>query len=497
MNHLKILLLVVCSLSFKTFAQGVKGAFGVFELTPEVGTSSGILSRAGNNIQHVYGGLKTTIFLFEENGERHCLLTSAFWVDHNDLRPFCIEILTKNLQVKEENIITSSSHNHTIAWPLADPSNKNSPDPAIVLSHQLGIKFVKLLDELTQKLANKLQPIRIAWGKTEENRISYNRRSVNKQGRAYFMREEDRLNIAGEGFHGTIDPDAIVVIFKDLNNKPLAALTNFSSHPLAAYNPEKMFSYGQFPQVASDKLSVYLGGIPVGFVQGCSGDINAKYMLTGTIEQAKSLGEMLGDSFIKAAQNAVESRRIGIQWKRTEVSVPFAKFPSLSLLEEDLNTINDFIKRGMAGDENTLYSVGMNFPVNLSPAYRARLVEMVKPWYEWAIQQHKSNTVYKLPTHRHLNMTVASFGDVGFVAMPFEPFVKTGLKIKKEANFPCVITAGYSNGSNGYIPDASAVDDREYMAGHFRYIKEGQPYAAPGGDAFAIDGVKILNQFAK
>ena len=492
-----ILLLLINFCGLHSFSQDVKGAFNVFALTPEVGTSSGILSRAGNNIQKVYGDLKTTIFLFEENGERFCLLTSAFWVDHQDLRPACIEILTKNLQVTPENIVTSSSHNHTVAWPLVDEIHKNAIDKAVQLSYQLGQKFVKALDLATQNLSSKLQPIHISWGRVEENRISYNRRSVDSQGRAYFMREEDRLSIAGEGYHGIIDPDATVVLFKDLKDKPLAALTNFAAHPLAAYNPEEMISFGQFPQMANDKLSAHLGGVPVGFVQGCSGDLNAKHMLTGTIEQARSLGEMLGDSFIKAAQRTVKSRRSGIQWKKTEVAVPFAKFPSLSSLEADLREMNDFIKRGNAGDQNTMYCVGMNFSVNFSPAYRARLVEMVKPWYEWGISQHTNNRIHQLPTHRTLDMVVATFGDIGFVAMPYEPFVKTGLKIKQEANLPCVLTAGYSNGSNGYIPDASAVNDREYMAGHFRYVKNGQPYAAPGADVFAIESVKILNQFAK
>lgn len=480
-----------------SFAKELKGAFDWFSITPEVGTSSGILSRAGNNIQQVYGDLKTTVFLFEENGERFCLLTSAFWVDHQDLRPACVDVLVKNLKLKPENIITASSHNHTLAWPSLDPLAKNSSDKSLRLAFKLGQEFVSKLEKATVDLAKNLTPIKVAWGKVEENRISYNRRAVDQTGRAYFMREDDRLNIAGEGYHGIIDPDATVVLFKNYNGEALAALTNFTAHPIAAYSPEAMISFGQFPQMANDILSKHLNNIPVGFIQGCAGDINSKYMLSGTIEQAKTLGDQLGASFIKATNNAVASRRLGIQWKKKEVAVPFANFPSKSQLEEDLTIMNDFIARGKAGDENTLYCVGMNFPTSLTPGYRARLVEMVKPWYEWAIDQHKQQRVYQLPRHRNLNMTVVAFGDVGLIALPFEPFVKTGLQMKKKANFPCVIAAGYANGSNGYIPDASAVDDREYMAGHFRYVKEGQPYATPGADIFTEEGVKILNSFAK
>jgi hypothetical protein len=102
-----------------------------------------------------------------------------------------------------------------------------------------------------------------------------------------------------------------------------------------------------------------------------------------------------------------------------------------------------------------------------------------------------------------LRVVVARFGDVGFVGLPWEPFVATGLKIKREAALPHVLTAGYTNGQNGYIPDASGVADREYMSGNYRYSSQRMPsggwppYQAPAGDAAAIAAVQILARMAK
>src|SRR5690606_18180330 len=106
--------------------------------------------------------------------------------------------------------------------------------------------------------------------------------------------------------------------------------------------------------------------------------------------------------------------------------------PSEEDLQKDLDSIDNFIKRGDAGDENTYECVGMNFPRALSPPYRARLVELVRPWYVWALEQHQTNNLNNIPEFLTVEIVVARFGDVGFVGMPFEAFVETGLKIKDE-----------------------------------------------------------------
>ncbi len=467
-----------------------------FSIHPKVGTSSGH-SQTGHKIEAVYGDLKTTIFLFEQGADRLCLITSPLGIESGRLRAACVNVLSKSLNLLPEAIVASSSHNHTIPWLDIDTTQKHQPGTSELLAWELGMDFISELKKSAEIVGNTLEPVTVEWGKAEENRITYNRRGVYANGKTYFMREEDRLAIAGEGYRGTIDPDAVVVLLKNRRDKPLAALTFFTGHPVAAYNPEKLISFGQFPQIAADKLSKHLGNIPVGFVQGCGGDINCKHMLTGTIEQAQLLGEQLGETYLLALKALQPSKRIGLQWSRESVNVPFAGLPALKSLEKDLASIDDFIKRGNAGDEDTRECVGMNFPVALSPPYRARLVELVRPWYIWAIEQHTTANVKNLPTALPLEIVVARIGDVGFVGLPYEPFVKTGLKIKQEADLPCVLTCGYTDGSYGYIPDASACDDREYMSGFFRYRRTIPPYAAPAGDACAEVAVKRLAQFAR
>jgi hypothetical protein len=138
----------------------------------------------------------------------------------------------------------------------------------------------------------------------------------------------------------------------------------------------------------------------------------------------------------------------------------------------------------------------MNFPRALSPIYRARLVDPVRRWHVWALGQRRSGRAVSLPRTHLEEAVVARIGDVGLTAFRFEAFVRTGLKIKREAPLPLVLTACYTEGGQGYIPDATACDDREYQAGYFRYLPDRPPYQAPGGDAAATAAVAALRELS-
>src|SRR5690606_36443532 len=181
------------------------------------------------------------------------------------------------------------------------------------------------------------------------------------------------------------------------------------------------------------------------------------------------LSRKLGGSIILASQKLRPSMRTGLEWSREAVQIPLDELPSLESLEKDLADMDDFIARGKAGDENTMECVGLNFPKELTPPYRARLIEMIRPWYVWAIEQHKTFNWRNLPDYLPITIMVARFGDVGFVGMPYETFVETGLKIKKHADLPYVLTSGYTDGRFGYIPNESGVGDMEYMSSNYRY----------------------------
>jgi hypothetical protein len=453
----------------------------------------------GSGIAEVHGDLKTTVVLLTDGYTRLCLITSSVPVQTTEIRAAVLDAAAAQLGLQPEQVLFLCSHNHCVPGFVEPPPAGELPGgmPPPGSLNALGRQFIADLGAALARLPARLEPATVEWGVSQERRITYNRRGRRPDGRPYFIREEDRL-LLGEEYTGEIDPDAVVVLFRGLHGRPVAALAFFTGHPVTAYRPERMIVFGEWPQVACEILAEKLGA-PVGFLQGSAGDINSRYLMSGTVEQSRRFGGYLGEAFGRAVEARRPSARSGLRRQDLTVQIPHAPLPPEAALRADLEAIDRFIARGRAGDEDTLECVGMNFPRALTPPYRARLVEMVRPWYEWALQVRRDGATDRLPKALPVGISVVRIGDVGLVAMPFEPFVRTGLKLKREAPLPCVLPCGYAGGFSGgakcgYIPDASAADDREYMGGFFRYTRRNPPYAAPAGDAAAAAAVQALRE---
>ena len=132
--------------------------------------------------------------------------------------------------------------------------------------------------------------------------------------------------------------------------------------------------------------------ITVSFLQGCAGDVNSKGMFRGDVELSKKYGRYLADSYIAALSNLKLSQRTGLDFSVEPVSIPLAPLPAEAVLNAEIAEMEDFIKRAAGGDENTLLCVGQNFPRELTPAYRGKLIEMILPWNNWALAVHQQGT---------------------------------------------------------------------------------------------------------
>ncbi|MBL9215677.1 MAG: hypothetical protein JNG83_09400 [Opitutaceae bacterium] len=475
----------------------LKASAVTFAIQPTVGAAGAAHAVTGSAIAEVHGDLKTTVVLLSDGLTHLCLITSSVPVQTTEMRQAIYGAVAESAGLQPEQVIFVSSHNHCVPAFIEPVAPAPAPGFApLGRLNALGREFIGLLRAALAPLPGRLEPVTVEWGVSPETRFTYNRRGRRPDGRAYFIREEDRL-LLGEDYRGEIDPDASVVLFRGARGV-VAALAHFTGHPVTAYRPERMIVFGEYPQVAGEILAERLGA-PVAFLQGCAGDINAKHLLTGTVAQARQFGEWLAESFLKAVEGRRPSARSGLRRHGVLAQIPLAPLPPVAELQRDLDDIRRFVARGRAGDEDTRECVGMNFPRALTPPYRARLVEMVQPWYEWALRvqaEGRGDSVLKsLP----VAVEVVRIGDVGLVALPFEPFVRTGLKLKREAPLPCILPCGYSGGFSGgskcaYIPDASAADDREYMGGFFRYTRNIPPYQAPAGDAAATAGVRALEE---
>lgn len=334
--------------------------------------------------------MKTTILLLDDAGRRFCIVTTHFGgTTPANVNSSLRRALAEKMGLPASHVWIFTSHNHSSVnfaanpVPIYDLPARGCP-PVDWLP--IGERFLAELLRHAEGLAGLLKPVTVWWAEGREDRITYNRKGRRADGTTFFMREEDRA-LAGADYRGDVDTQAPIVVFKNSAGRSIAALCQFTGHPVTSYHPEKPVVFGDWPQVAADVLAEHLGAagsVPVGFLQGCAGDVNSKEMFSGGVPRTTEFGRLLGGSYVMALAELKPSRRGGLDVAVETVRVPLAPLPPRSTLVAELAEMDGFLERTGAGDEDALGCVGLNFPRALSPLYRGRLVEMPRDWNLWA-----------------------------------------------------------------------------------------------------------------
>jgi hypothetical protein len=470
-----------------------------FGVLPQAGGETE--SRTGAVVGQVHGPLKTTVTLLADGPLRLCLIASdSSSIIRRNMATYCRREIAEVLDLPVSHVLIFSSHNHS-GTRLAsnqtrsyDAQYADDPEPDLL---PVGREFMEELRGIAGRLPGMLRPVSVWWAEGREGRITYNRKGRRADGSTYFMREEDRI-LVGKDFRGDIDQQAPVVVLKDAEGKPVTALVQFTGHPVTSYHPEKPVVFGEWPQVACDMLAEHLSPsqpVPVGFLQGCAGDVNSKKMFRGGVETATQYGRMLGTTYIEALDDLKPSQRGGLDYSREEVEIPLAPLPSPEVLRAEIAEMEAFLRRAADGDEDTLTCVGLNFPRDLSPAYRGKLIELVLPWSRWALGLHENGKADTAAKSLKMDLYVIRLGDVAIVGMPCEPFQGIGRLIRRDSPLPLAIPCGYVNYSHGYITDAPNTGDREYTSAFYRYTRFRPPLAKPAGDVLADRAAQVLKSF--
>ncbi|MFM8291791.1 MAG: hypothetical protein ACKOC4_08845 [Planctomycetia bacterium] len=491
----------------------LRAAAAAFTVAPPAGDSLATLGLTGAAAQRVVEPLETVVFLLESAGRRHVLVTTHFsTVLHVNASAELRRIAAAATGTPVERVWIFSSHNHSdllLATNGLEIFQLQTPEPPPIAWNPVGERFVTGLRETAARLPDRLVPVTVHHAVATEDRLTYNRKGRRADGSTYFMREEDRLLVAAD-YRGDVDTQAPLVVFADEAGHAVAALAQFTGHPVTSYNPERPVVHGDWPQTACRVVAAALaerdaagGGpagrtVPVGFLQGCAGDVNSKGMFAPDgPARAEEFGRMLGGRLAESIPRLVASRRGGGDLAVTRVPVPLGPLPPRPEIVAELAEIDGFLRRAAADYPDTLTCVGLNFPRILSPAYRGKLVAAVRPWYDWALEQHATGRADTLPRSLDVEVVSIRLGDVGIVGFPCEPFQGIGRLARASGTLPLTIACGYANLTHGYIPDAPNVGDREYMSSFHRYTRFRPPFARPAGDVMALRGVAALDRMTR
>jgi hypothetical protein len=445
-----------------------------FCVTPKAGSEGE--SRLHAKVGAVFGPLKTTVTLIRDEQTVVCLIATHFIITQCCLSNLIRERVARELDLSREQVFIFSSHNHSDVLLTRKPVRYGMPRLNAQMSEDrltpVGCVFLRSLLQAGRRIKKRTVPVHVAWNVGHERRITYNRKGRRADGSTYFMREEDRV-LLGKDFVGDIEDDAPVIAFVGQGDKPVCFLVQFTGHPVTGYHPEQPIVHGDYPQVACDDLSDAFGGVPVGFLQGCAGDLNSKGLLSSKpakekVADAVRYGHWLGSTYVRAAKQLRNAAADDVAFSWERIRMPFRKVPSPRLLRRQIAEMDEFIQRCAAGDETALTCVGLNMARTMTPRYRAALIEPCRRWANWALNLHVKGRLASAPRHVDLDVAAIRIGDVGIVGLPCEPLLGIGRQIKQDANLPLVVPCGYMNDQSvGYVPDKANNGDMDFQSSFY------------------------------
>ena len=254
-----------------------------------------------------------------------------------------------------------------------------------------------------------------------------------------------------------VDDDLTVIRIDTADGAPLAAVVNFTAHPITVGGITTDWD-AEFPGPLRAAVERELPGVECLFVQGCAGDV-APFddwwfgnwgASRHSYERRNWLGERLAEIAVEAygrvetvadARVAADAERLELRRRRHEYS-PDEVRAGIAELEGGAELE---LPQTWSEDVHTMTSA-QQFPVT----YRRSALTMYLDMLERA----------DVPVSAEIQ--ALGIGDVAIAANSFELFNELGSRIKRASPFDTTIAAAYTNDYLGYLP---ASEDLDLVAG--------------------------------
>ena len=307
-----------------------------------------------------------------------------------------------------QNVMICATHNH--GGPAIATIGDVLADEAYVQT--MAAKVVSVFGQAFEQRCEA----EIGAGRAVEFHAGYNRRVIQRSGivktHGHFSDPEALC------LEGPIDPEVFVLAARTVDGKPLGALVNFACHP-AHHGGDDSFSAG-WPGVMANALKAEGWNTPM-FLNGAAGNIStsdpSRKGLDGSMEE---VGQCVAQAALRALAQVKYTREVKLGGQSKSVSLPYRRYTA------------DEVKGTLRGAQRFVdpaaYDRGM-----------PKLLDMI------AKRKTQAAEVLTL-----------SINEFDFVAIPAEPFVELGLRIKEQSHPRRAVVVGYANGMVGYVPHAEA-----------------------------------------
>ena len=440
------------------------------KITPPVGSimgnSYGITVSEG-----VHDDLYAKAVVFEKGGVKAAFIA----LDLISL-PYTLVVRTRELiehrtGIPGTHVIMTAIHAH--AGPQLNPLFW---DAVGGLPKQKSEEYVKNLPEMitesVELAQQRLQPVRVSVGTSQENGVSFNRRFLMKDGS--FKMNPGRLNPNTVRATGPVDPTLSVIEFRSMDSKPVAVLVNFALH--VAVVGGNHFS-ADFPAIISALLAKVQGKDMVTiFTNGTSGNINhvdvSRPDQLSDHQESARIGGILAADVLKMLPDLRPIDINHLQARSLKVELPVQ-----AVQADEVKWAQQVIGQ---------YGKTASSPFN----------DVIKAWRILDLARFDNNARQKITTTVPLTddgsalqseVQVIALGDeLALVGFPGDAFVELGLAIKLNSPFPFTIVNEQSgNGAISYVPNRKAFSEGGYEVISARFVPG-------GGEALTEAAIRAL-----
>jgi len=371
-----------------------------------------------------------------------------------------VKVLRKYVEdhsdIKGDNIMIHATHTHS-----GPPSELNEPEAKNYMR--------KAADAVI--LANKnLKRSKLMVGRTNEDRVSHNRRLEAVDGTTHMVWEKFEPNFIKKPL-GSIDPEMITVSIVQ-EGKTVASIVNFGCHATTLTGNNWLYT-ADYPGYMTESVQKARGkDFGVLFLNAPSGNVTQvdyKVGFIDTFQECQRIGYILGANVLEGMR---KSKEIITSNETVAVSKEMVPLKKIAISEEQYKWANEVLEKVKREGMPPIQADGIP-----DAEYAQRWVEMYKI-------QNKVDS---------LEVMVTRIGELAIVALPGEIFQEFGKDIKLNSPFKNTLVVGLTNGEAGYFP--TKVSFTQGPKGGFKPYATGYE-TTPGTTSYEIGAGEKLAESA-
>lgn len=349
----------------------------------------------------------------DEEGEKVAVLAVDICALSSEPVEMMREYIASQTDIKAENIAITASHTHS-----GPSSDIDAPDAR---------QYLKKAASAVVLANNRLKPTTMFFGRSQEDRISHNRRLKCIDGTTHMCWETFEPGFV-EGPLGPIDPDVLTWSFVQ-DNKEIGSVVNFACHATTLTGNNWLYS-ADYPGYMVETVRRIKGKefMPVFFNGPCGNitQVDYKVGFPDTYEECQRIGYMLGVAALEALENEV-----AVDGGAVAVSKEMVPVKRISISEDQYEWAKKVMKKIEKEGEPPFQADGIPDGV------------YARKWMQLYKTQNEVDT---------MEVMVVQIGDVAIVSLPGEFFTEFGMQIKSSSPFKNTLVMGLANDSFGYFP---------------------------------------------